>query len=91
MRQSAHAVGISGRFDLATLKQESSAGIVKWGSHSSSNTEIQNVSLGRESLTRKPLLSQSTKGRESSPVIVNANTRTVLIRSILKSPSLLVK
>ena len=91
MRQSAHVVGISGRFDLATLKQGLDVGIVKWGSHSSLNTEIQNVSLGKESLTRKPLLSQSTREKGFSPVIVNANTPTVSIRSILKSPSLLVK
>jgi hypothetical protein len=90
-RQSAPDVGISGKFDLATPKQVSSAGTVKWDNPLSSNTGTRNVSLGRESSTEILLLNQSTKGREFSPVIVNVDTPTVSIRSISKSLSLLVK
>jgi len=91
MKRYVPAVGISGRFALATLKPESSAGTARWANHSLSNMEILNVFLGTVSLIRKASRSHSTMVSQSYPATESAVILIASIRSISKSLSLLVK
>jgi hypothetical protein len=82
MKQSAHAVAMSGRLDLATQSEVSSVRIAQCDNLTLSSMETLSAFLGRESLTGKALPLQSSRDKKSSLGGESASTRIVSILSI---------
>jgi hypothetical protein len=81
----ASAVGISGQFDSATLKQGKSVKTARWVNLWWSSMGTPNVFPGKVSSTRKPLLSRSTITSQFYQAFASVDTWTVSILNISKS------
>jgi hypothetical protein len=91
MKQYATVAGIFGVSRLLSLRRASAVLTAEWGNRLSSSMGTLSVFRGRATLTPRLSPSQSLKGNPFSPEFATADTWTVAIRSISKSPSLLVR
>jgi hypothetical protein len=91
MKRYATVAGIFGASRLRSLRRASAALTAEWGNRLSSNMGTLNVFRGRGTLTLRLSPSQSLKANPFFPEFATADTWTVAIRSISKSPSLLVR